>query len=328
MGDGFSLNKVPVKEIVNGNRTFIMGCAMISIMLFHQPFLFPSYPVGIPFEFFHLVGYHGVELFLFVSGLGIASSLSRNSIHNYYKNRLLRIVPACLFVGFCKTIVRVAFGFNPEPTQSIIMILTSLSLWYIEAILIYFLLAPVLLRVVRRFGFGAVVVFSGIVFLYGILIPSCSSQLLVLQSLTWAIQRLPVFMLGMYFCCCSQKMSTKVILYLGLVLYTVCFFLIVQSHRVVAQWRSDYVPYFIAYTTPALCALLGMIGTFVGNAKLLYPVRWFGIYSLEIYLCHEWFYHLFRHIGQSSWFIVPAVTCSLLFSLITKRACQYILGHR
>lgn len=41
-----------------------MGFAMISIMLFHQPFFYRN-----PFvDFFHLFGYWGVEVFLFVSG--------------------------------------------------------------------------------------------------------------------------------------------------------------------------------------------------------------------------------------------------------------------
>lgn len=57
-----------------------MGFAMISIMLFHQPFFFDNLFVG----FFHLFGYWGVEVFLFVSGFGIVHSLKKNSIPVYY----------------------------------------------------------------------------------------------------------------------------------------------------------------------------------------------------------------------------------------------------
>lgn len=95
-----------MNEIISKNRTAIMGFAMMSIMLFHQPFFY-----GNPFvDFFHLYGFWGVEVFLFVSGFGIVHSLKKNSLAIYYTNRLKRLLPSCLLVGIGKYVL-VQMGF-------------------------------------------------------------------------------------------------------------------------------------------------------------------------------------------------------------------------
>lgn len=73
-------------ELISKYRTPIMGCAMIVVMLFHQPFISDSYVDGL----FRLFGYWGVEIFLFVSGFGIVYSLQRNDVRTYYRNRMRR----------------------------------------------------------------------------------------------------------------------------------------------------------------------------------------------------------------------------------------------
>lgn len=71
-------------RLISKYRTRIMGCAMIAIMLFHQPFFYSNPLV----DFFHLYGFWGVEVFLFVSGFGVVYSLRKNSLKQYYINSL------------------------------------------------------------------------------------------------------------------------------------------------------------------------------------------------------------------------------------------------
>ena len=61
---------------------------MLSIMLFHQYFTSAA-----PFNLFHHFGYWGVEVFLFLSGMGMVHSIEKNSLKVYYKRRLLRLLP-------------------------------------------------------------------------------------------------------------------------------------------------------------------------------------------------------------------------------------------
>ncbi len=78
------------------SRTFIMGVAMIAIMLFHN-----QYATSVPYigEVFKRYGYLGVDLFLLVSGFGIANSLNKNGLKQFYYNRFIRIIPACIISG-------------------------------------------------------------------------------------------------------------------------------------------------------------------------------------------------------------------------------------
>lgn len=78
-------------------RTAIMGIAMISVMLFHQYFT-----SVIPFNLFHNFGSWGVDVFLFLSGMGIVRSLNNNSLKVYYLRRLKRILPSCILCGSIK----------------------------------------------------------------------------------------------------------------------------------------------------------------------------------------------------------------------------------
>lgn len=84
-----------VRNIISDNRTLIMGLAMLSVILFHQPWF---YGHGIDSFFYHFGWWWG-GFFLFVSGFGIANSLEKHTIITYYKNRIKRVIPYCLVYG-------------------------------------------------------------------------------------------------------------------------------------------------------------------------------------------------------------------------------------
>lgn len=90
-----------IEQSISPNRYFLMGNAMVAIMLFHQHWLKNS----VFFDIFHQYGHWGVDIFLLVSGYGIANSLSKNNIQTFYKNRFKRILPTCLLVGIISTIL-------------------------------------------------------------------------------------------------------------------------------------------------------------------------------------------------------------------------------
>jgi len=64
-----------------------MGIAMIAIMLFHQYFT-----SVFPFNAFHNFGYWGVDVFLFLSGMGLVKSLNNNPLKIFYAHRFYRII--------------------------------------------------------------------------------------------------------------------------------------------------------------------------------------------------------------------------------------------
>lgn len=73
-----------------------MGFAILWVMYFHIPLKFAT-EVG---WFIHRIGFYGVDIFLFLSGLGVYYSLTkRPNVLGFYKARLVRILPAYIIVA-------------------------------------------------------------------------------------------------------------------------------------------------------------------------------------------------------------------------------------
>jgi len=67
------------------NRSYLMGIAMLFVIVYHL-FCWVFNPIGVC-----NIGYVGVDIFLFLSGFGLAHSFERNSLIDFYINRLKRI---------------------------------------------------------------------------------------------------------------------------------------------------------------------------------------------------------------------------------------------
>ena len=136
-------------------RRELMGVAMLSVM------------------FFHAVGNHndtlvlsmvrcgdiGVDIFLFLSGMGLWYAWNKNpSLSYFYKRRIVRIYPAWLIVTGIIYIPRLISG-----NMSIGMLIGEwtiglgfwrsgdLSFWFIPAIMALYLCAPFYMHLIRRF---------------------------------------------------------------------------------------------------------------------------------------------------------------------------------
>lgn len=138
--------KKSFNSLISKYRIPIMGLSMISIMLYHQNWI----TEGFFFEWIRMLGYIGVEVFLFISGFGIAHSLMKNTLWQYYKNRVIRLMPACILFGLCK-IVLSNIPTMP-PVQNLFLDLFSLSQWYIYAIVVFYLFAPVVYKMINKVG--------------------------------------------------------------------------------------------------------------------------------------------------------------------------------
>lgn len=108
MSNGIKKHQLFCKDfnkITSEYRTTIMGIAMLSVMLFHQYFT-----SIVPFNAFHNFGNWGVDVIIFLSGMGLVRSLEKYSLLIYYKRRLKRIIPSCILCGTSKYIVFILLG--------------------------------------------------------------------------------------------------------------------------------------------------------------------------------------------------------------------------
>jgi len=135
-------------------RNELMGMAMFFVIFFH---------VGLPRYdlFFGLrrIGNIGVDMFLFLSGIGLWFSWSKTpSVKHFYLRRFFRIYP-CWFIIACLFYIPRFHGGSFHEWMWLIGELTinsgfwlhgELSFWYIPAIMVLYVFAPFYMELIKR----------------------------------------------------------------------------------------------------------------------------------------------------------------------------------
>ncbi len=151
-----------MKEIewnwLSRHRSPLMGVAMLIVIIFH---------IGLPREnaFYGLVrcGNLGVDMFLFLSGIGLWFSWTRRpSLTHFFARRYLRIYPAWLIVAgifyIQNYLSKGAASYSPDLFQLVANILVGwsfwrvddLTFWFIPAIMMMYTFAPFYMRLIQR----------------------------------------------------------------------------------------------------------------------------------------------------------------------------------
>lgn len=151
-------------------RAQIMGYAMLCIVFFHS-----SFPIAETSLFYAIKNLCdiGVDIFLFVSGIGIWFSLNKHAnVAAYVQRRCLRILPAFLIVNTLWFLV-MDFVLYHAPIWTFIKDITTLSFWldgklttwYLSSLLILQIMSPVIIRwIKKRYRYLAVAVLFPVFF--------------------------------------------------------------------------------------------------------------------------------------------------------------------
>ena len=311
MNSKHSILDIPFNQLLSRGRMAIMGCAMLAIMLFHQAFFRGNLLV----DAFHLCGFWGVDMFLLISGFGLAHSLRKHSITTYYRNRFVRLLPSCVLVGSAKLALS-HLGFTELTNGNVLLQVTSLYMWYIFAIVIYYLLAPFIYRALKRFGIWVFVGACAIAFVCTFVPYENFHIYMVCFFFKWVPDRLPVFVLGMYIAMHPLRLSNKQLLVGGSILFVVCLILRV------AHIRTHLNLTLLALAVPAMCIAGSYVKTALDRVRCGRVLEFLGKYSLEIYLWHGF---IFANMHKNAMFAgIPAalnmalaVTVSLTLAYVT-----------
>lgn len=181
-------------------RTQIMGLAAIMIIVCHirgLDFL------DIPFvEKLVWLGNYGVEIFLFVSGIGMYYSLTQKNIglFQWYKRRYVRITIPFLLIAASIYPLRIILNI-PASLSDFLLYITTLEFWiyhrgawYVAMLFPLYFLTPYLVKVISTYKVRALIVSVLIMILLGIsYIPSENE---IIRNIQFVISRVPVFILG------------------------------------------------------------------------------------------------------------------------------------
>lgn len=150
--------KWKIKDIELANisrfRGELMGAAMLFIILFHI-----SLPRDDAFFGLRRMGNVGVDMFLFLSGIGLWFSWTRNpSVRHFFLRRYLRINPAWLIIACLYYIPRFHGGdlwawidlIGDISINWDFWLHDELTFWYIPATMMLYLFAPGYMELIKR----------------------------------------------------------------------------------------------------------------------------------------------------------------------------------
>lgn len=265
-------------EDLSTYRSELMGWSILWIMMLHFQFHIIK-----PLGFISQYGFSGVEIFLFVSGLGIYYSLDKDgSLLSFYKKRFLRVFPIYYFIGIFASL----FVLNDDFMHYLYRFSTigfwtqdkCFFEWYVPSLVMLYTVAPLIKKMVdSRYLFMLVLIAVSI--LVG------SYFLAEYQSIDrehfFFVYRIPAFIFGMY---CGRllkhdKTTSGIPMFLALALAGMVIFpIFFPRHHVIYEYKYYSLFFLLPVFLYLFCLLTKLLGK-VGS-----PLKSIGQASLEIYL--------------------------------------------
>lgn len=329
-------------------RAPIMGFSILWIMLFHSHFSFPAeIPLSDLANRIKNDGYGGVDILMFLSGFGLYLSLSHNpKVLPFFKRRLKRVLPTYIPALLLWQILftRVSYDFFSVFLYNLTGIsywtgFAPLFVWFMPALVSFYLAAPVFFRILRM-SVGGGHLHSICLLTFTLLM-----NLLFLGSYSLvAITRFTVFAMGMV---AGDWYLKKRPIHIGLE----CFFHIAGiASFCLLQWMDDtpfpfpfnerysYAHYPFIFIAPgmifALCRIFSLLDSCVPGKTVIRFFEICGKCSLEIFLIH--YYLLGRGVivrfvsgGWYRWILVylAIILASYLYYKLSQKAVDAITPY-
>lgn len=304
------------------HRSVWMGVAMLWIISYHFPFQISFLPLRV----FKEIGYGGVDIFLFASGLGCYFSYSKNQDPlTFIKRRISRLAP--VYLPFIIVWVSYSYFSGKISLQAVIGNIFAVQgftnlgenfNWYIAGLILCYILTPFFFGIIEKMKNGGALL-GLIAFLLMITIPfeNATNGIII-------VTRLPIFAIGMYFAKMSESecpvLTCKSISFLFLA--SVVGFAVLGMFRLFFGkflWSYGLYWYPFILITPGLCVFISIICETMIKYKItrgfIWPLKSIGEYSFELYLVHIFCLDIYKEviIPQN---IIPETNLSCLLVII------------
>ena len=272
-------------NLLSRYRTILMGFAVIMIIMCHAP----QYGVAMPEVVSSILsrGGLGVDIFLFLSGLGCWFSLSKGGpLKRWYYKRFIRIfVPYFLIqIPFCFFYLCIGeFDWRHELTvfSTAGFWLWHEGAWYVALLLPLYLLTPLVYKLLqndKRLLISIILIIS--------LVSVCMLNIKcvngttheIFSNLQWAFGRVPSFVMGMAIAPCVKngiKVNYLLIIFCSLITY-------VSIH----QFVSKDAPTQWCLVPPVLAVMIFLLNKLKNFKWFFVIIGWMGAISLESYLAN------------------------------------------
>lgn len=299
-----------------------MCFAILGVLICHCQFL-----TGLSHVF--SLGSQGVEIFFFLSGMGLVLSWQRDSdISHFYRKRMLRILPSYyICIAFLSLIGLMGGHTNPLMYESLFVI--GPWTWFLAFLFVFYLIFPLYMKlsgyIAPSLLFILIVIGTGIVMttVY-FTIPESA-----LPHFDMKCGRIPSFFLG---CLFAQRpdisnkrtvwivISAIALLFLFLAFHT--YEEILKKTGIIWMVRTMMTP-GCCYILAALCALM----TRLGLRKLLQLTAFIGTLTLEIYILEDYFRCEMRSYCAPVWHMlgwIPTVLSAWGVNLLAQKVRSFV----
>ncbi|MEE0875157.1 MAG: acyltransferase [Ruminococcus sp.] len=318
-------------KLLSKYRAPLMGVAIILIFIFHSANPIENNAIA---EFIRGHCDVGVEIFFLLSGVGCFYSMKKNKTLQFYKRRLIKLLPPYFFavLGYLvltvfimrsKTVLEVVNNY------SLWSLFTngSPSVWFISAILVDYLFAPLIFKALESGRLKVLIIAS-----VGICIISLLCDYIFTESVFFTINhlyisRIPIFILGLilgYSFYYNKSINVNIVfLLLSLIVSITALYFVVKFSLGFVLVRIMYAPISISGSL-IICKLLDL-----GKDNIIKKgLASLGTITLEFYLLHETvssYVHeaVLPFVYNQIWIanilaFIASVVVSYLFSILVK----------
>lgn len=315
-------------SLLNTQRSALMGIAMLWIVFFHMTLDTGGHPI---ISFVKGLGNIGVDMFLFLSGIGLYFSWKNcgGKVRRFYIKRLKRIAPATLLCLTPWFLYRAAMA--PTTIGRFLLDITSLSFWldgnnpgwFIAELVLLYCIYPLVARSMEKKPAAAFVLWIGAVVAVNYLIMKRFS------GWYWAVElaltRIPVFLCGCFLAPWtenSKRLRTEIIAACAIMGVTILGLLCRYPHGIFERSYLTRCGYCLLAI--CLCVLLAICLARSGDSLERRIFRWTGQYTLEIYLIHTQVLrvlnaHVLPKIGSNIVVNLVALGLTLPLAVIVNR---------
>ena len=301
-------------------RKELFGFSIITIIFFHFFEDVSQLGDGSPFfgaanVYNTVFGSVGVEIFIFLSGMGLFYSLSKNSnIINFYKRRASRVLPAYIIIGglgwIVLDLVVLKCGFLQFLSDfSTVSFWTQGKrlVWYISFILIMYLVYPLIFKLLnvnsRAKSNILISVLISAVIIFNIALSFLTPYFY--DNTEVALWRTVIFLIGAWFGKALYKIEKLTYEFYLLIALSVAFMVLTNISGANPgflwgifdlRFQMTFYPFII------IIAATGFISLFDGRL-INRGLSWLGGISLELYLSHVMLRAVFNSLGLHTYII-------------------------
>lgn len=314
-------------QLISKYRTQLMGIAMLWIILFHTPFNDTELPSLL--RYIRRTGYGGVDIFFFLSGLGIFFAYKKENLKSFYKKRFLRIIPYYLPIVLAYSLF---LYFNNFITLKEVWLKVFLLDywtnevmlgWYIPVALLFYLITPFIMRMIGKEKTSHYLLLITLILICGFSIGYLGNYYYRMYDLI----RLSGFVEGLLvgFLIMNKRSINIIWIILNLIIggTLLIIFSLYQYDNTFISIYFRILPFF--FLSFSICAILSYLISLFKNYR--FPIFYFiGSYTLSIYAFHERLTYMlfFYKIPYPKY---TSLILTLILSILWQKSIDFLINH-